>query len=408
MKICFIGDAGSSHMVKWCTWFSEHGHEVHVISFTPGGELYNTSSPVLHLLDLNVDVNGSDAGKLKYLLTGRKIKKLVRDIDPDVVNVHYATSYGIAVALSGLEDYVLSVWGSDIYEFPKKSPIHRSLLKLSLRRPTLLMSTSQAMADEAAQYTKRRFVITPFGVDMELFRPDRSLKQATDFIRTGDVDSSPADIATGKSTHETSSDSGQSVFTIGTVKTLAPLYGIDYLLRGVALVYEERPDIPLRIRIAGDGPQESELHDLAETLGIADITAFLGRIPQEEAVREYNRMDVVVFPSIYFESFGVAAVEAQACETPLIVSEVGGLMETTQNVGTTSVTSDDNISAIVVPRQDARAIADAVIRLHDDPELRKKMSVAGRANVVKKYELNHCFLRIEKVLTHIANREKRK
>lgn len=358
MKICFVGSANSSHLVKWCQWFSVHGHELHVISFTPG----EIPDATVHVIDLKVDVNGSDFGKLKYLTTGKQIKKLVQAIKPDVINVHYATSYGLAVALSGIKDYVLSVWGSDIFDFPERSLAHRLLLKYSLHKARYLFSTSQTMADEAVKYTKKKFLITPFGVDMELFSPARRTKKS------------------------------DQPFVIGTVKTLSSLYGIDYILKAAAIIREEHPEMNIALRIAGSGPQAEEYRVLVSTLGISDITSFLGYISQEKAAEEWANMDVAVIPSVSYESFGVAAVEAQACGVPVIVSDVGGLMETTS----------PGKSSIVVPRRDEKAIAEAIVHLYQDAALRKSMGLEGRKNVVGKYELNQCFRHIERALSQMS------
>lgn len=363
MKICFVAPANSSHIHKWCSWFSNHGHKIDVISFTPG----EIPGAEVHLVNLGVDPDGSDLGKILYLTAGAKIKKILQAIRPDVINAHYATSYGATLALSGVKGYALSIWGSDIYDFPRRSILHRTLLKYSLRKASHLFSTSQAMADEAGHYTDRPFAITPFGVDMELFHPAKR-------------------------------DREDGSFVIGTVKTLASLYGIDYLLQAAAMLRSEHPEMNLRVRIAGDGPQEKEIKQLAAELGISDIVEFLGRIPQEACAREWANLDAAVIPSIRYESFGVSAVEAQACGVPVIISEVGGLMETTV----------PGESSIVVPRENARAIADAVWQLYCDPELRKRMGAAGRKNVTGKYELNHCFAAIEKLLLTISKEDEAK
>jgi hypothetical protein len=118
--------------VKWCNWFCNRGHEVHVISFTQG----EIQSVIVHHVDVSVDADSSDIKKLKYLISGRKIRHFVDLIKPDIVSVHYASSYGVAVALSGLKGYILSVWGSDIYAFPKKSFLHRLLCSLVYIRRT--------------------------------------------------------------------------------------------------------------------------------------------------------------------------------------------------------------------------------------------------------------------------------
>lgn len=355
MIICFLGPANSTHIIKWAKWFSSRGHEIHIITFSPG----KIDGAVVHLIDIGVDTNGSDFGKLKYLFTGRKIKNLLDIIQPDVINAHYATSYGAAMALSGIKGYALSVWGSDIYDFPKKSPLHKALLKFSLKKAGCLFSTSKAMADEAAKYTDRVFEITPFGVDLDLFNPN-------------------------KRRNKTSDDS----FIIGTVKGLSDKYGIRYILEAAAAIKREN-DIPIAVRIAGKGPQEQEYHQLAENLGIKDNTKWLGFVSQEQAAEEWANMDIAIIPStLESESFGVSAVEAQACGTPVIISDIPGLMEATKP-GETS---------IVVKRNSTKELVSAILRLYGDAEERRRLGNNGLEYVRRNYELNHCFEHVEELL----------
>ena len=361
MKICFIGPANSAHIVKWCNWFSGRGHEIHVISFTPG----EINDSIIHLIDLGVDAGGSDVGKLKYLTTGKRIKRLIDEIKPDIVNAHYATSYGVAVALSGVKEYVLSVWGSDIYDFPNKSIFHKLLLKYSLRKAPHLFSTSRAMAIEAGKYTNKQFDITPFGVDMQLFNPNK----------------------------RTRPDNDRS-FIIGTVKSLADIYGIDYILKAVAIIQRDHPEVDVRVRISGDGTDREKYVKLTKDLGIGQITRFLGRIPQSEAATEWANMDVAVIPSIQYESFGVAAVEAQACETPVVISDVEGLKETTK----------PDYSSIVINKKDEEQIAQAIMKLYVNPALRNSMGESGRAYVNENFELNQSFKKIENLFSEYERR----
>lgn len=353
MRICFVGPANSGHIIKWCTWFNKHGHDVHVISFSKG-EIPNTT---VHFIDVGVYAASSDFAKIKYLFSGKQIKKIIDEIKPDIVNAHYATSYGTALALSGVKNYVLSVWGSDVYDFPKKSFLHKALVKYSLKKATHLFSTSKAMADEASKYTNKKFEITPFGVDMDLFNPSK---------RTRPRNRKP--------------------FIVGTVKTLSFTYGIDKLLQAAAILQKEHPDLDLQVRIAGDGPQADEYYKLAKQLGLEENTFFLGKITQEMAAKEWANMDIAIIPSVQ-ESFGVAAVEAQASTTPVIISDVGGLMETT-TPGKTS---------IVVENGNPNGIAEAIFRLYADSNLCKQMGKEGRKYVTEKYELEQCFKNIEKL-----------
>lgn len=363
MKICFIAPANNYHTKKWCKWFSDHGHDVHVVSFI-FDQIENAN---VHFVDTGASADSSDSQKLKYLLKAKRVKQIVNSINPDIVNVHYATSYGTVAALSGLKGYVLSVWGSDIYDFPKKSPLHKAMLKYSLKKAGYIFSTSNAMAKETHKYTDKKIEITPFGVDMELFNPEKRnrpyhLKEDGDFI-------------------------------VGTVKALEPKYGIDYLIKAVTLVKNEHPEIPIQLRIAGTGAYENEYKKLAKESGIDNITTWLGFITQEDVAHEWANMDVAIVAStLESESFGVSAVEAEACGTPVIISDIPGLMEATS----------PGVSSEVVKRCDERELAETIIKLFFNDEKRQKMGESGRKYVLKHYSINRCFNDIQDTFNNIS------
>ncbi len=360
MKICFIAPADNYHTQKWCRFFLKRNYEVHVISFQQG----IIPQAKVHLIGCNVETNGPDISKLKYLLYACRIKQIVKQIEPEIISVHYASSYGTVVALSGIRNYSLSVWGSDIYEFPKKSVFHRCLLRYSLRHATQIMSTSYAMAAETRKYTSKNIEVTPFGVDMDLFSPDKRTRQAED-----------------------------GEFVVGLIKSLTPTYGIDTLLKAVKIVTEKRSDIPLKVRIAGKGECEEEYKKLAKILRIELIVCWLGFISQNQAANEWANMDVCVIPS-RSESFGVAAIEAQACGRAVIITDVSGLKEATS----------PNETSLVVPIEDENSLANAIITLYDNPDLRIQLGKKGRIFVNKKYEIDDCFSRIEECMMNIIKK----
>lgn len=362
MKICFIAPANNYHTQKWCNWFKNRGHQVDVISFTEG-EIEGCN---VHYIDSGAGVRGSDTQKLKYLLQAGKVHKIVKGIHPDVINAHYATSYGTVAALAKLPPYYLSVWGSDVYDFPKKSILHRWMLQFSLSKATYLFSTSKAMAEEAGKYTKKKFKITPFGVDCDLFSQDKTRVKEGNTVNT---------------------KNGQD-YVIGTVKSLSDKYGIATLLRATAVLKKDHPEVPVQLRIAGKGPQEAEYKALAKELGVDNITHWLGFISQEQAAVEWASMDCGIIPSeSESESFGVSAVEAQACCTPVIITNIPGLMEATKP-GKTSV---------VVPRKSPEKLAQAMYEMYIDVDKRKEVGENGRRFVCEKYELNDCFEKIERI-----------
>ena len=360
MRICFLAPAHSYHTQKWCKWFSEHGHEVHVISFSQA----DIANVTVHFINSNINEASSDRGKLEYLRYTKEIRRLITNINPDFVSAHRAPSYGMAAALTGVKNYALSVWGEDIYVFPQKTILHRLLIKYSLYKAPHLLSTSKAMAIEGSKYTKKSFEITPFGVDIELFSPR-------------------------KRTRDRSCDTS---FVMGTVKKLDYSYGIDTLLKAVYIVREFRRDIPLQVRIAGTGALEKEYHELAIKLGLSDIIVWLGFLPQEQVAAEWANMDLAVIPSRR-ESFGVSAVEAQACGTPILISDIDGLKEATY-VGK---------SSICFCPDDEKDLANKIIMLYDNPDIRTNMGRFARQFVSERFEINKCFEHVEQLFNSFCH-----
>lgn len=126
-----------------------------------------------------------------------------------------------------------------------------------------------------------------------------------------------------------------------------------------------RRSIPARLLMIGDGPERSNAEYLCRKLGIEGDVSFLGKYgPVEEFL---SIVDLVLMPSA-LESFGLAALEAMACEVPIIASQVGGLPELMQ-VGETG---------FLMPVGDVEAMAQAALRVLADEALAKRMRAQCR------------------------------
>lgn len=366
MIICYFADAANYHTQKWVRYFANIGSEVHVLTFAQCDEAtYSQPNVMIHWLANTSNKDAGDLRKLSYLSTIRQAKLLIKEIKPDVVHAHYASSYGLVCALSCNMPFYLSVWGKDIYEFPKKSPLHKACITFVLQRASWILSTSAAMERETKKYTNKEIMITPFGVDMSLFSP--SLKKK----------------------------GGSSKLVIGTVKALEKKYGIDVLLKAIPSVIDSLKGKEVEVRIAGKGKCETELKALSDKLGISSNVVWMGYISQEEAAEAWRSFDIAVVPSVDdSESFGVSAVEAQACGTPLIISDIPGLIEA----------CNGGSNAVVTPRNDPYSLARAIVELAANPLKRQVLSDRGREYVAREYELNHCFSRVlDTYRSHVAD-----
>ncbi len=347
-RIALLGPANSIHLQRWARALVARGHDLCIISQHP---CERTALPA------KADVMWlPHRGSLGYFRNAAALRRQLAQWRPHLLNAHYASGYGTTMALSGFGPTLLSVWGSDVYDFPSSGLLRRRLLCWNLRRATALASTSRAMAQQVLRLTPERgpISITPFGVDLGHFAPDPEPR-------------------------------ARAPLTLGIVKTLASKYGVDLLLRAfAALVREPRvaaqhPDC--RLLVVGDGPQRAELHALAHELGIEERTEFVGAVPHDEVPRWLHRLDIYAAPSrLDSESFGVAVIEAGACALPVVVSDAGGLPEVVRHGHT----------GLVVARNDVVALQSALSQLVLDAELRASLGRQGRAHVEREYEWGHC------------------
>jgi glycosyltransferase involved in cell wall biosynthesis len=152
---------------------------------------------------------------------------------------------------------------------------------------------------------------------------------------------------------------------IGSARLLRKNYQIDLLLRifdRLAARYDN-----LRLKVAGDGPEARRLWAIRKSLKSAGRIEFVGMVPNAKMPAFLQNLDIFAIPS-KFESFGVAALEAQACGLPVVGFKVGGLPEVVT----------DGRSGYLVPAGDADALERAMDDLISDDHKREQMGSAGR------------------------------
>jgi len=223
----------------------------------------------------------------------------------------------------------------------------------------LIANTDAEAASLVSLYgadTDRVKVVTP-GVDLQRFTPGHGKASARNIL----------DIA---------SDAIMLMF----VGRIQPHKGPEVLVRAIAELVARAPHLRSKLALvimggaSGTGINEPDrLAKLATFLGVADLIHFKEPVSRSELADWYRASDLVCVPS-YSESFGLVALEAQACGTPVIASAVGGLR--------TAVS--DGISGILVDGHDPKAWASVVSRLIAEPQRRILLSM-GALDHTKKF-----------------------
>jgi D-inositol-3-phosphate glycosyltransferase len=264
----------------------------------------------------------------------------------------------------------------DDHETARRMRIEREIMHFADRIVAATPNDRQHMIDLYAAPPERIDIIPP-GVDLNLFHP----------IPQPDA----REIIDSKQDH-----------TVLFVGRIDPIKGIDVWFKAMALVVNENPSLRDRVCIClvgGDVDDDvipdsemARLQSLKDELGIADMVTFLGRRSQESLPFFYASADVVVMPSLY-ESFGMVALEAMACGTPVVASDVGGL----------SFLVRDGETGYLVPENDPETLAACLGKLMRDPDLRRRLGARGK-EVAREYAWTRIADRIEELYVTVMRK----
>jgi D-inositol-3-phosphate glycosyltransferase len=255
-------------------------------------------------------------------------------------------------------------------EIERRVQVEREIMHYADRLVAATPRDAQQMVDLYGA-SRNKIEIIPPGVDLNLFRPVEAL-EARDYIEM------PFD--------------HQNILFVGRID---PIKGLDVWFKAIGLIVDQDPTLRERLcvcLIGGDLDEEippdtelGRLQTLKDELGIGDVVTFLGRRSQECLPYYYSAADIVVMPSRY-ESFGMVALEAMACGTPVVASDVGGL----------SFVVRDGETGYLVPEGNPYALADCVGYLLHHPELRAYLGKRG-IEVARQYAWPRIADEIEKL-----------
>ncbi len=329
-RVVIFSWSDSAHILRWTAGLKERGYEIRVISL--GGK----PIPGIDTICL------PRRGRLSYFWQARNAVSLAREFKPDLVHVHYAGGFGYWGSKCDFAPLLVSVWGADVIDLPA-NPVQRHFIKRTLRRADAISATSNFLRTVSLRLVPgidEKTTVIPFGVNL------------------------PASITPPPA----------PPVKLCFIKVHRRKYGPDLLLRAFARALEKTPD--LHLTMAGEGPMTDALKELATQLGVANQVDFIGYLPNSDIYPLLESHHIMVMPSVMeSESFGVAVLEASACGRPVIASRIGGVPEVLL----------DGETGLLVPPGDVESLAEAIVRLADDPMTCLRMGQAGHQMVAEEY-----------------------
>ncbi|MBS1764565.1 MAG: glycosyltransferase [Bacteroidetes bacterium] len=351
MKILLLADAASSHTKKWSIALAERGFTVAIFSLNYSDSKWAIENNIqLFFSSSDKRYSSSIWSKVLYLTALPALKRTIRTFKPEIIHAHYATSYGLIGNLSGFKPFFITAWGTDIILFPGKSIFHKLLLRWTLNESDKLLAPSSYLRNEIKKITNKPVTVIPFGVDTNIFQPNRSLNLFP---------------------------TGYSV--IGIIKSLESVYRIDLIIEAFSIIKRESLSNNWKLLIVGGGSLENQLKEKVAGLKLQDDVIFTGRVSPAEVIKYHNSIDIYLNVSDN-ESLGVSILESSACEKPVIATRVGGIPEVLL----------ENETGCLIDRGNVIQLAEKIMFLIHNPDTAKEMGIKGRTFVKQNYEWSNC------------------
>jgi len=285
--------------------------------------------------------------------------RLAVEADYDVVHAHYWSSGLLGRRLCELAGVPMVFSGHTLaaVKNARRAADERAESVARLNAEQRIVATAERLV--AATHAEAAELVGRYGAD----------PAAVDVVPPG-VDLSTftaGDPAAARAVLEVAPDAALLAF----VGRLQPHKGPDVVIRAAALLHGRIPELAVLIVGGRSGASypRGALRRLAADLGLADVVRFLPPMPPAQLADVYRAADVLVMPS-RSESFGLAAVEAQACGTPVVGTDVDGLASAVR----------DGRSGLLVARPEPSLVADAVRRLLTEPGLRPSLRAGALAH----------------------------
>lgn len=297
-----------------------------------------------------------------------QVRRLLTRIRPDVLDAHFIGVPGYLGVASGFHPLSLTPLGSDILIIPKKNPVYRFLTKYALKKADVVVCDSETVKRELLQLgaNHRKIRVIYNGVDTHKFD---QLNRSEALRRELDVLGVPAIIS---------------------IRMLRPVYNVEMLVRAVPLILEQTPEA--RFIIAGDGEQGDYLKSLASSLGVSNSIRFVGWISHNELPKYLASSDIYVSTSLS-DSTSLSLQEAMACELPPVATDLPANREWIM----------DGENGFIVPINDAKALANRLVYLVRNGDMRRKFGKLGREIIRERAEYEREMAKVEQLYESVAS-----
>jgi glycosyltransferase involved in cell wall biosynthesis len=354
MKLCYLGNIDNIHTRRWVSHFAGKGHETYLLGDRPyssGIEGVTIITPEMNFPTKVVAFKLFPRPFGNNVFKALPYRREVRRIKPDLVHGFEALGYGFVLAHCGPYPKVLTPWGNDVYDWPKRSRLARWLVRRALKRADAISTNHPALAP----YLAREFGIPhdkvtcfSWGVDLTIFKEGYREDVAALRQRLGISADAPVMVSN---------------------RQMNAYWGIEEIVRAVPHVVREIPAVVfVFLRGSGSAEYERAMERLAEKEGVARNVRFVGEFLGPRAMAVFLNLAHVFVSVPYTDLLSISVLEGMACGAIPVLSELDAYK--------TRVKDGEN--GFYVPVRDSAAIAERIIYCLKHPELKERMGKRNR------------------------------
>lgn len=369
MKICLIAEANSIHTIRWARYFAHRGHDVHLISSTSSKFVLpeKVRFHILKGISAKIRFVYPLIYYLNYIFYTLQIKRLIKQINPDILQAHYIVSCGFLAALSGFHPLVLNAWGSDIWVEPQVARIKRFFAEYAIKHADIVAVPSEDMSNfvkNKYKFESRKVQWFPWGIDLGIFHIGYEIE-----------------VANIKKNLNIPEDH----FIILSPRNMGKLYGIESILRSIPHIVKQYKKVCFVI-LGGASHlgYKERLIELAEELRITFYVRFVQTYLDETQMAAYYNMSDVFISIPSSDGFSMTILEGMSCGSIPIISKL---------LAYEQFNSDKNV--LFIDRNNPLDIANKVLYCINNPKLKDCFYRANIKMVEKTWDWNKNALAME-------------
>ncbi len=358
-------------LAGFSVWLKNRGHEVTVIA--GDGAWLEECCQANGIPFIRLKKMGREINPLRDPSAALELRRVLKDLNPDAIHLNSAKMSvvgSIAARLAGVPRVAYRIGG---WTFREALPAHklwlyRSLEKWTGRLKDVIVCVNPddvRLAQEVGIKAREMIVAVPNGIDLARF--DAALLPR---------DAARSQLCALRSTL------CESHFIFGTTANFYPPKDLPRYMEACKLVHDEEPSA--RFLILGDGLQRAEIEAKRHALGLDEVVSLPGA--RNDATALLAGFDAFVLPSSK-EGMAFSLLEAMAARLPCVATDVGAAKWMLGDAG------------LVVPKMDPKALAEAMLRVIREPELRAKLATGARHQIETRFPLEETYRGNLKALT---------